>query len=140
MRSSSSIISKKSFKSSPTNEFISPFDEDDVEVFAVGSNMMGELGSSNVGETRKDFLRVKGTKGINFKQIYAGGIHSVGITKEGKILSWGCDDDGFLGRVHGIGDIADYIQGELNDQQIIMVACGDTVTMALDSNGLRMYK
>ena len=39
-------------------------------------------------------------------QVCAGGMHSVCLTSEGKVFTWGCNDEGALGRGRGREDVA----------------------------------
>lgn len=36
--------------------------------------------------------------GIKFSKIVCGGLHTLALTNEGQVFSWGCNDDGALGR------------------------------------------
>ncbi|KAI9024454.1 regulator of chromosome condensation 1/beta-lactamase-inhibitor protein II [Phycomyces nitens] len=68
--------------------------------------------------------------------IVCGGMHTMALTKDGKLYSWGCNDEGALGRS---GE--EYEPGlveNLEDVKISKVACGDSITLALSDKG-RLY-
>lgn len=65
--------------------------------------------------------------------ISCGGIHNAVFTDDGRVFTWGCADDGSLGRP---GDEAlPLCVTALQDQNIIGVACGDGQTIAVSTDG-----
>jgi regulator of chromosome condensation len=68
--------------------------------------------------------------------ICAGGMHTVCLTKTGKILTFGCNDEGALGRItEGIED-AECTPGEVElPGNVIQISAGDSHTAALLDDG-----
>ena len=78
-----------------------------------------------------------------------GGIHTVAVGDDGRVWTWGCNDDGALGRATGPIDPEDMDKGMRGDenmpavvdggglagQQVELVACGDSHTLALTVDG-----
>lgn len=65
--------------------------------------------------------------------ISCGGIHNAVFTDDGLVYTWGCSDDGSLGRP---GDEATPLLVEgLDSETIIGVACGDGQTIAVSTSG-----
>jgi regulator of chromosome condensation len=82
----------------------SPEERLDVYVFGAGEN--GELGLGNTVRNGKKPVGVKrprlndllDAKTVGVVQIAVGGMHSVALTHDQKILTWGVNDNGALGR------------------------------------------
>ncbi|KAG0162448.1 Regulator of chromosome condensation, partial [Apophysomyces sp. BC1034] len=68
--------------------------------------------------------------------VASGGMHSIALTIRGQLWSWGCNDEGALGRV---GDEDQYyvpgLVEQLEDVDIVKVACGDSISLALSAEG-----
>ncbi|KAH6566114.1 hypothetical protein BASA50_006301 [Batrachochytrium salamandrivorans] len=108
------------------------------DVFVVGSGDCGQLG---LGDDPDNMTREKPAmlKYFNDKHIvgvYAGGLHSIVLTKHGKLFSWGCNDQNALGR-GGEETEPGPVEG-LDNEYIVSVACGDSVSAALTREG-RVY-
>lgn len=110
-------------------------------VYCTGTGDMGQLG---LGE---DLLKAKKLTKVpniptNVIQVVAGGVHSACLTQDGKVFTWGCNDDGALGRLsdEDSGNISEYdagqVTGELINYKIIQISCGDSHTCALTDDGL----
>jgi regulator of chromosome condensation len=82
-----------------------------------------------------------------------GGLHNAALTQEGRIWTWGCNDDGALGRgtctIHEVRTHYHHIKTDgdefvpapvegLENVFIVKVCCGSSHTIALDANGF-MY-
>ena len=72
------------------------------------------------------------------KQVFSiacGGLHNAVVTASGQVYTWGCSDDGSLGREgnEAIPSLVD--AGGLADESVLSVACGDGQTIALTSSG-----
>ena len=66
--------------------------------------------------------------------IACGGIHNAVYTETGQVYTWGCADDGSLGRA---GE--EFMPGlveSLANETIIRVACGDGQTIAVSTSGV----
>lgn len=77
-----------------------------LDVFIFGSGESGELGLGNKKVDGKKPVNVKRPRNhpllpaeaVGVVQIACGGMHSVALTKDNKILTWGVNDQGALGR------------------------------------------
>ncbi|CAF2910630.1 unnamed protein product [Rotaria sp. Silwood2] len=108
-------------------------------VLVCGQNICGQLGLSiTIIERRKpQYLKIfnKLNKDENIQYICAGGMHSCALTITGYVYTWGCNDDGALGRI--TDDINDeYIPDLLVlPEEIKNLCAGDTFTVALAKSG-----
>jgi regulator of chromosome condensation len=65
--------------------------------------------------------------------VACGGLHNAVVTEYGQVYTWGCDDDGSLGRK---GDESvPFLVDKLKDVCVINIACGDGQTIAVSSSG-----
>ncbi len=77
-----------------------------LDVFVFGEGGAGELGLGNVRLEGKKPMDVKrprlnpklAASKVGVVQVAAGGMHAVALTKDNKILTWGVNDQGALGR------------------------------------------
>lgn len=77
-----------------------------LDIFIFGSGESGELGLGNKKVDGKKPVNVKrprihpflSAETVGVVQIACGGMHSVALTKDNKILTWGVNDQGALGR------------------------------------------
>jgi regulator of chromosome condensation len=135
----------------------------DGEVFTFGS---GECGQLAHGVEEEDDLSVRKPRIVtslrdkHVRVVACGGIHSVAVGADGRVWSWGCNDDGALGRATGPYDPEDLAKGFKGDEnfpalvtlgpsgggggrglggaanlQVVHVACGDSQTVALTVGG-----
>ncbi|KAI9302721.1 regulator of chromosome condensation 1/beta-lactamase-inhibitor protein II [Cunninghamella echinulata] len=103
------------------------------EVLVFGSGDTGQLGLGDSMLTRKRPMPLKVLDDKNIVDVACGGMHSIAITKEGELYSWGCNDQRALGRS---GE--EYEPGlveNLNGIKIVKVVCGDSISMALSDTG-----
>ena len=126
---SQSIVDKKPKRSSESPGF----------VLACGQNICGQLGlSTSILERRKpQYLKLVDQLNIdeNIQLIFAGAMHSCALTVTGRVYTWGCNDDGALGRI--TDDIEDeYLPGVFTVSEEIQTICaGDSFTLALGKSG-----
>jgi alpha-tubulin suppressor-like RCC1 family protein len=120
-------------------------------VVAMGQDDTAQLGiSSSPDEEKETSYPPTLCRSIpnNVCMVAVGGLHSIALTDDGFVYSWGCNDDGALGRVtdgDGDGDLAELEQStptvitegfEKDDQgSIVNVECGDSHTMYLSVTG-----
>ncbi|KAJ3413162.1 Regulator of chromosome condensation [Chytridiales sp. JEL 0842] len=104
------------------------------EVFVVGSGDCGQLGfgpdvTSKLKLGRLDYFSDK-----EIVDVAAGGLHNVALGEDGKLYSWGCNDQRALGRSGEETEPAP-VEG-LDGIKIVRVVCGDSFTAALSEDGL----
>ena len=105
------------------------------ELWAWGSNLDGQLGLGDDGERDSQRpLRLTALDGQRIRQVACGGMHSVALTFDGKLFSWGCNDDDSLGR-GGEESEAHPVGGALAGAEVAMVTAGDSHTAALTRDG-----
>ena len=68
--------------------------------------------------------------------ISCGGLHNAVYTSTGAVYTWGCNDDGSLGRVGAEQDAIRVTGGGLENEIIVGVACGDGQTLCLTVKGV----
>ncbi|ORY08112.1 RCC1/BLIP-II protein [Basidiobolus meristosporus CBS 931.73] len=82
---------------------------------------------------RKKPMPIQDLVDENIVDIFVGGLHNLALSKDGKLYSWGCNDQKALGRAGDEYEPAP-VEG-LEDVKIVKVACGDSVTVALSDEG-----
>ena len=111
-------------------------------ILACGQNICGQLGfSTNIIERRKP-QQVKINDQFkteeNILLICAGAMHSCALTVTGYVYTWGCNDDGALGRMTNDID-EEHLPGLWSlPEEIRTIAAGDSFTVALEKSG-RVY-
>lgn len=125
------------------------------EVFTCGSGECGQLAHGVDGDDALSVLRPRIVHFLRDKQVRllaCGGIHSVAVGNDGRVWTWGCNDDGALGRPTGPVDSEDLGKGMKGDenfpalvgcgpggalegQQVVQVSCGDSQTLCLTVDG-----
>ncbi|KAF9215024.1 hypothetical protein CPC16_001484 [Podila verticillata] len=102
-----------------------------VYVFGTGDCAQLGLGEDILSRKKPANLAVLNDKEI--VDIAAGGMHNMALTKDGKLYSWGVNDQKTLGRS---GDEYEPLPVEgLDDVKVVKVACSDSLTVALTSEG-----
>jgi len=116
------------------------------EVFTFGS---GECGQAGHGVEEERDLIVKKPRIVHslrdkqIRSLAAGGLHTVAVGADGRVWTWGCNDDGALGRVTTSAANPDApdenmpmtIGGALEGKIVVMAACGDAQSFALTLDG-----
>jgi len=124
------------------------------EVFTFGSGECGQLAHGVDEDSQLSVLKPRIVKALRDKQVRllaCGGIHSVAVGNDGRVWTWGCNDDGALGRPTGPVDLEDVSKGMKGDenhpalvggsgsvlegQQVMHVSCGDSQTICLTVEG-----
>ncbi|XP_062095114.1 ultraviolet-B receptor UVR8 isoform X1 [Humulus lupulus] len=104
------------------------------EVQSWGRNQNGQLG---LGTTEDSLVpqKIQAFKGISIKMVAAGAEHTAAITEDGSLYGWGWGRYGNL----GLGDRNDRLVPEkvstVDDEKMIMVACGWRHTISVSSSG-----
>ncbi|KAI8277949.1 Delta-1-pyrroline-5-carboxylate dehydrogenase [Colletotrichum sp. SAR 10_98] len=72
-----------------------------LDVFVIGSGENSELGLGprHTQAPRPRLNRLLDADSVGVVQVAVGGMHCVALTHDGKVLTWGVNDDGALGRV-----------------------------------------
>lgn len=103
-------------------------------VFVHGSGDCDQLGlGADVLERKKPAL-VPGLCGISIRSIACGGMHTLCISSDGQLFSWGCGDDGALGRSSG-NDCEPALVEMPEKTTALSAACGDSHSCCIDSEG-----
>jgi len=132
-------LSKESISIIPIDKKLKVSSESPSFVLVCGQNICGQLGlSTTIIERRKpQYLKIVNQFNIdeNIQLIFAGAMHSCALTVTGYVYTWGCNDDGALGRI--TNDIDDeYLPGVFVIPEEIQTICaGDSFTVALAKSG-----
>ena len=123
-----------------TKSISTTYTTDSGSVFSFGSGDCGQLAH---GAEEDDDLMVKYPRIIaslyskSVKAISCGGLHNAIVTTDGQIFTWGCADDGSLGRI-GDENTPLLVTGnndELLQETFVSVACGDGQTIGVTLKG-----
>ncbi|KAI9499339.1 regulator of chromosome condensation 1/beta-lactamase-inhibitor protein II [Zychaea mexicana] len=107
--------------------------EETGHVFVFGTGDTGQLGLGDEMLIRKRPMPLKVLDDEEIVDVVCGGMHTIATTREGRVWSWGCNDQGALGRS---GEEYEPARVEnLDNEHIVKVACGDSVTIALNDEG-----
>ncbi|XP_047105720.1 regulator of chromosome condensation isoform X2 [Schistocerca piceifrons] len=114
----------------------SPESLDDKEtglVFTFGQGDVGQLGLGEDVLERTNPAIVKNLE--NVVDICAGGMHTVCLTKTGEVITFGCNDEGALGRDTSNGN-SETEPGKVEiDGTVVQITAGDSHTAALTEKG-----
>ncbi|PIA14479.1 nucleotide exchange factor for Gsp1p, localizes to the nucleus [Coemansia reversa NRRL 1564] len=102
-------------------------------VFVFGNGDCGQLGLGDDMIERKKPFPVTAIANEAMVDVVSGGLHTVALTAEGQLWSWGCNDQKALGR-DGDEFTAAPVEG-LDGVRISRVACSDSATFALAEDG-----
>lgn len=126
-------------KKEKLDELVVSNDKEIARVLTLGQGDVGQLGLGEDVLERKKPALVKSLEGLNIVQVECGGMHTVALTDDGKVYTWGCNDEGGLGRVTSSTDGDEFTAGlvkEMERVNVVMVCAGDSHTMALSDNGI----
>lgn len=100
-------------------------------IFTIGEGDMGQLGLS-LQESSK-FKKVKPSH--DAIKVACGGMHTIYLSSSGQVWSFGCNDDGALGRLTE-EESENYIPGLVNlSERIVEISAGDSFSVALSDLG-----
>jgi len=107
------------------------------EVLTFGSGDCGQLahGMSDEHLMSVKFPRV--VYSLRDKKVCVvacGGLHNAVVTEAGTVFTWGCADDGSLGR-SGEESLPAVVEGLPEEDPVIGIACGDGQTVAVTTGG-----
>jgi len=166
-QSTTSVDSKRTTRSR-LEEIIAPFPTrraGKCDVFVFGAGSMGELG---LGPTSKDRnvkrprLNVHLSGDIKIVDVAVGGMHVAALDEEGRVWTWGVNDQGSLGRdtkssvtkeiTMKDGDESDgaseedllnpmeskpgLVEGFPKGVKVVKLACGDSISVAIADDGM----
>ncbi|XP_027720536.1 regulator of chromosome condensation isoform X2 [Vombatus ursinus] len=102
-------------------------------VLTLGQGDVGQLGLGEDVMERKRPALVSMPEGI--VQAEAGGMHTVCLGKSGQVYTFGCNDEGALGRDTSV-EGSETIPGVVNlSEKVVQVSAGDSHTAALTEDG-----
>lgn len=107
-------------------------------VLSMGQGEAGQLGQGDEVMERKKPALVIGLEGMELVQVVAGGMHSLALSKTGQVYSWGCNDEGALGRHATQDDGDEFLAKEVDlpgNVCISQVSGGDSHSAALTTEG-----
>lgn len=103
------------------------------DVLVHGSGECDQLGLGEGVLERKKPTIIKALAGKKIVSIATGSLHNLALTADGRVFSWGCNDDGALGRA-GDENVPLLISG-LSDVPIRKISVGDCHSAFLDFAG-----
>ncbi|KAH9102131.1 hypothetical protein AeMF1_021267 [Aphanomyces euteiches] len=102
-----------------------------------GSGDCGQLGHG-VEEDRDMMVKfprpIQALSKYQIVRVAAGGLHTMALSKEGHVFTWGCNDDGALGRT-GDENFPGQVTGFPDNTTIVNIVGGDCHTTALSTDG-----
>ncbi|ORE04282.1 RCC1/BLIP-II protein [Rhizopus microsporus var. microsporus] len=99
-------------------------------VFVCGTNDFGQLGIE--GDEKNRPVPLKTLADVDIVDVACGGLHSFAMTPEGNLYSWGCADEGVLGR-EGNNEVPAKV--DVGDVSFVKVVSGDCINMAITAEG-----
>eukprot|EP00979_Chaetoceros_neogracilis_P013810 scaffold4111_cov168-Chaetoceros_neogracile.AAC.2 len=69
------------------------------DVLTFGTNEFGQIAQSDNITERKRPAKVNTYSNLRVIIVACGGLHNVSVTENGKVYSWGCNDEGSLGYI-----------------------------------------
>mmetsp|Transcript_19907 Transcript_19907/g.61600 ORF Transcript_19907/g.61600 Transcript_19907/m.61600 type:complete len:529 (-) Transcript_19907:840-2426(-) len=111
--------------------------KEDTSVSSFGSGDCGQLGHGTSSDRDAIVPRprvIAAFRDVRISQIACGGLHNVACTYEGAVYTWGCNDDGSLGREDPEEEAV--VPKRLPQlSEIASVAAGDTQSFAVRRSG-----
>ena len=110
------------------------------DVFVHGSGECDQLGLGDDMRERQKPTLLKSLTGKNICEIAVGAMHVLCLSTGGAVYSWGCNDDGALGRAASDGsdggpsDVEPHVVTMPSGVVVRHVSCGDGHSCALDEN------
>lgn len=106
---------------------------DNGDLLSWGRNELGQL--CNGGRENSERPRVNVSIKERLLQIASGSTHTVGLTKSGKIVTWGGNRKGQLGDGQLTSSTTPVIPIQLRHRPIIAIACGENHTLVMTIGG-----
>lgn len=108
--------------------------DDGLAVFMWGRGEDGQLGLGDTSD-QDEPTYVDALRGVGVRQIACGSGHTVVLTTDGEVYTWGRGDDGRLGHGDNGWKYVPRITQSLAGHIIVQVTCGSYHTAAISSNG-----
>lgn len=103
------------------------------DIFVHGSGECDQLGLGDAQRERKKPTLIRELVGVHICDVAVGALHVICMTSAGRLYSWGCNDDGALGRPSDdTTDSEPHHVGLPEGVVVRKVTCGDNHTCALD--------
>ncbi len=106
---------------------------DDGRLVSWGVNDLGQLGNNT--RDNKDKPRVNTTIQEPILQIASGATHSIGLTKSGRVITWGGNRWGQLGDGQLTSSTKIHVPLQLRHRPVISVACGENHSLVMTVGG-----
>jgi regulator of chromosome condensation len=106
-------------------------------VLVVGNGDCGQLGLGDEDEDTRDsyqLVRMPTLDAQRIKEVVCGGLHTGALTLDGRIWTWGCNDDEVLGR-QGNESMPAVVEGALVGKRVKKITAGDSHMAALTEDG-----
>ena len=106
-------------------------------VLVVGNGDCGQLGLGDDDDDLRDTLvpaPIASLDAMRVCQLVCGGLHTGALTLDGRLFTWGCNDDEVLGRAGG-ESTPGVVEGALLGKRVVMASAGDSHMTALTSEG-----
>mmetsp|Transcript_14285 Transcript_14285/g.39698 ORF Transcript_14285/g.39698 Transcript_14285/m.39698 type:complete len:660 (+) Transcript_14285:305-2284(+) len=103
-------------------------------VFSWGRGEDGQLGLGDASDQDEPTF-VDALRGVGVAQIAAGSGHTVVLTTDGEVFTWGRGDDGRLGHGENMWKYVPRMIQSLAGQAMVQVTCGSYHTAAVAQNG-----
>jgi Regulator of chromosome condensation (RCC1) repeat len=107
---------------------------DGLAVFTWGRGEDGQLGLGDTSD-QDEPTYVDSLRGVGVRQIACGSGHTVVLSTEGEVYTWGRGDDGRLGHGDNGWKYVPRITQALAGQVVVQVTCGSYHTAAVTGNG-----
>lgn len=107
---------------------------------ALGQGEFGQLGlGEDIMSRKKPALVGRELAGKKLKKVVAGGMHTICLTDDHKVYTFGCNDEGALGR--SLSDDSEefeagLVEGQMKGSKIIDISAGDSHCGALTDEGI----
>ncbi|OAG30110.1 hypothetical protein NEDG_01693 [Nematocida displodere] len=102
------------------------------KVFTWGSGDAGQLGDGGEDYSRSTPKKLAYFDDKKITYVVAGGMHTIAISDMGVIYTWGCNDEGVLGR-EGPEDVPAPV--DFGGKRVFMAEAGDSISAAVDEDG-----
>lgn len=108
--------------------------DEGLAVFMWGRGEDGQLGLGDTSD-QDEPTYVDALRGVGVRQIACGSGHTVVLTTDGEVYTWGRGDDGRLGHGDNGWKYVPRITQSLAGQVVVQVTCGSYHTAAVTGNG-----